>query len=78
MVVSSSSENVPSPGEIAMDEDVDDDVEDDDVGMDDDDVGIDDDDVDDSDLDDGEDSSFTGGQPSALCQESGGTYDQLR
>ena len=56
-----------------MDEDVDDDV-----GMDDDDVGIDDDDVDDSDLDDGEDSSFTGGQPSALCQESGGTYDQLR
>lgn len=73
MVVSSSSENVPSPGEIAMDEDVDDDV-----GMDDDDVGIDDDDVDDSDLDDGEDSSFTGGQPSALCQESGGTYDQLR
>ena len=75
MVVSSSGENVPSPGEIAMDEDVDDDV---DVGMDDDDVGIDDDDVDDSDLDDGEDSSFTGGQPSALCQESGGTYDQLR
>ena len=73
MVVSSSSENVPSPGEIAMDEDVDDDV-----GMDDDDVGIDDDDVDDSDLDDGEDSSFTGGQPSALCQESGGTYDQIR
>ena len=73
MVVSSSSENVPSPGEIAMDEDVDDDV-----GMDDDDVGIDDDDVNDSDLDDGEDSSFTGGQPSALCQESGGTYDQLR
>ena len=73
MVVSSSSENVPSPGEIAMDEDVDDDV-----GMDDDDVGIDDDDVDNSDLDDGEDSSFTGGQPSALCQESGGTYDQLR
>ena len=73
MVVSSSSENVPSPGEIAMDEDVDDDV-----GMDDDDIGIDDDDVDDSDLDDGEDSSFTGGQPSALCQESGGTYDQLR
>ena len=73
MVVSSSSENVPSPGEIAMDEDVDDDV-----GMDHDDVGIDDDDVDDSDLDDGEDSSFTGGQPSALCQESGGTYDQLR
>ena len=72
-MVSSSSENVPSPGEIAMDEDVDDDV-----GMDDDDVGIDDDDVDDSDLDDGEDSSFTGGQPSALCQESGGTYDQLR
>ena len=56
-----------------MDEDVDDDV-----GMDDDDVGIDDDDVDVSDLDDGEDSSFTGGQPSALCQESGGTYDQLR
>ena len=73
MVVSSSSENVPSPGEIAMDEDVDDDV-----GMDDDDVGIDDDDVDDSDLDDGEDSSFTDGQPSALCQESGGTYDQIR
>ena len=73
MVVSSSSENVPSPGEIAMDEDVDDDV-----GVDDDDVGIVDDDVDDCDLDDGEDSSFTGGQPSALCQESGGTYDQLR